>query len=62
MNSLTLCAPRMKATSAALALALAAAVSALNGCANYAGIKSDKQIAAAGNFQTSQSLPGEGAA
>lgn len=66
MNSLTplsLLAPRplrFKLAPATLAVALAVAVSLLNGCANYAGIHSDKQMAAAENFQTSQSLPDEG--
>ncbi|MGU7769101.1 efflux transporter outer membrane subunit [Burkholderia sp. MR1-5-21] len=41
---------------------IAAAVLALSlaGCVNYAGIKSDKQIAAPAKFETTQSLPAEG--
>ncbi|WDD95321.1 efflux transporter outer membrane subunit [Burkholderia sp. FERM BP-3421] len=38
----------------------AAAAFALAGCANYIGIKSDKQIAPASQFETARSLPGEG--
>jgi NodT family efflux transporter outer membrane factor (OMF) lipoprotein len=40
--------------------ALAAAVTILAGCANYAGISSDHQLAAPNAFATQQSLPAEG--
>lgn len=40
--------------------AVAVAALALAGCANYFGIKSDKQIAPASQFETAQSLPAEG--
>ena len=40
--------------------AAAVAVLTLAGCANYIGIKSDKQIAPASQFAASQSLPAEG--
>jgi NodT family efflux transporter outer membrane factor (OMF) lipoprotein len=49
---------RLPAGRAALAAAVAAF--ALAGCANYIGIKSDKQIAPASQFETARSLPGEG--
>ncbi len=42
------------------AVAAAVGALALAGCVNYFGIKSDKQIAPAGQFETTQSLPGEG--
>ncbi|WP_206998781.1 efflux transporter outer membrane subunit [Trinickia mobilis] len=42
------------------AVAAAAAALALTGCANYFGIKSDKQIAPAGQFESAQSLPSQG--
>ncbi|WP_323123827.1 efflux transporter outer membrane subunit, partial [Burkholderia alba] len=41
-------------------LAAAVAALALAGCANYFGIKSDKQIAPASQFESAQSLPAEG--
>ena len=40
--------------------ALAVATLGLAGCVSYAGIKSDKQIAAPAKFETQQSLPAEG--
>ncbi|WP_250513344.1 efflux transporter outer membrane subunit [Caballeronia sp. INDeC2] len=46
---------RMKGVVAAALAALA-----LGGCANYAGISSDKHIAAPENFEATQSLPGQG--
>jgi NodT family efflux transporter outer membrane factor (OMF) lipoprotein len=42
------------------AAVIATAVFALAGCVNYAGIKSDKQIAPASQFEAAQSLPSEG--
>ncbi|MGV2292293.1 efflux transporter outer membrane subunit [Trinickia sp. YCB016] len=41
-------------------LATAAAALALAGCVNYAGIKSDKHIAAPSTYEASESLPTEG--
>jgi len=51
--------PRRAAAVVAAATA-AATVFALAGCVNYAGIKSDKQIAPASQFDSAQSLPSEG--
>lgn len=42
------------------AIAAAVAVLVMTGCANYAGIKSDKQIASASSLESAQSLPNEG--
>lgn len=42
------------------ALAAAAAAFALAGCANYFGIKSDKQIATPAQLESAQSLPAQG--
>ncbi|MGN6082462.1 efflux transporter outer membrane subunit [Trinickia sp.] len=42
------------------AIAGAVAVLVMTGCANYAGIKSDKQIASASSLESAQSLPNEG--
>ncbi|WP_061121098.1 efflux transporter outer membrane subunit [Caballeronia sp. INML2] len=42
------------------AVVAAIAALALAGCANYAGISSDKQIVAPENFEATQSLPGQG--
>ncbi|KVE30948.1 efflux transporter outer membrane subunit [Burkholderia sp. TSV86] len=42
------------------ATAVAAAVLVLSGCANYFGIKSDKTIAPATQFESAQSLPAQG--
>jgi NodT family efflux transporter outer membrane factor (OMF) lipoprotein len=44
------------------AIAAAVAVLAMAGCANYAGIKSDKQITSATSLESAQSLPNEGGA
>jgi len=44
----------------AIAVAAAALALALAGCANYAGIHSDKQITPAASLESSQSLPSEG--
>ncbi len=50
----------VRAGSCRTAVAAAVAALALAGCANYFGIKSDKQIAPASQFETAQSLPAEG--
>ncbi|SAL66787.1 RND efflux system outer membrane lipoprotein [Caballeronia peredens] len=42
------------------AVAAAVAALAMAGCANYAGISSDKNIAAPENFEATQSVPGQG--
>ncbi|PMS18385.1 MarR family transcriptional regulator [Trinickia dabaoshanensis] len=44
------------------AIAAAVAVLVMAGCANYAGIKSDKQITSATSLESAQSLPNEGGA
>jgi hypothetical protein len=54
MKSLSLSAP---AVSCRAAVAAAVTALALAGCANYSGIKSDKQIAPATQYESSQSLP-----
>ncbi|MDE1184624.1 efflux transporter outer membrane subunit [Paraburkholderia sp.] len=56
MKSLSLSAP---ALSRRAAVAAAVTAFALAGCANYIGIKSDKQIASPGQFESSQSLPSQ---
>lgn len=53
-------AARIPAGRGALAAAAAAVIVAMAGCANYAGIKSDKQITQASALESAQSLPGEG--
>ncbi|GJH11708.1 efflux transporter outer membrane subunit [Caballeronia novacaledonica] len=59
MNHLSLSAlPGERRVKSAVAAAMAAL--ALAGCANYAGISSDKQIAAPENFDATQSLPEQG--
>lgn len=50
---------RSPARRGAIAMAVVTALF-LAGCANYAGIKSDKRIASADAYQTAQSLPNEG--
>ncbi|TKC88707.1 efflux transporter outer membrane subunit [Trinickia terrae] len=50
--------PRVSAWAASIASAVAAL--GLAGCVNYAGIKSDQQIAPPAKFETKQSLPAEG--
>ncbi|EAY69021.1 Outer membrane protein [Burkholderia dolosa AU0158] len=50
----------VRAGSCRAAVAAAVAALALAGCANYIGIKSDKQIAPASQFETAQSLPAQG--
>ncbi|WP_175115136.1 efflux transporter outer membrane subunit, partial [Paraburkholderia solisilvae] len=52
-----------RATAVSVAsVALTAAALALSGCANYAGIGSDKQVAAPEQYESSQSVPNEGGA
>lgn len=59
MNHLSLSAlPGERRVKSAVAAAMAAL--ALAGCANYAGISSDKQIAVPENFDATLSLPGQG--
>lgn len=57
MKSLSLSAP---ALSRCGAIAAAVAALALTGCANYFGIKSDKQISGPTQYESSQSLAGAG--
>ncbi|QCP49966.1 efflux transporter outer membrane subunit [Trinickia violacea] len=53
--------PSVRALSSRGAVAAAVAALALAGCVNYSGIKSDKHIAPATQFESAQSLPGQGA-
>jgi NodT family efflux transporter outer membrane factor (OMF) lipoprotein len=62
MNFSTPFAPRLTLATAALAIAGVLAAAALGGCANYAGIKSDKQMAGSEQFDSRQSLQAEGGA
>jgi NodT family efflux transporter outer membrane factor (OMF) lipoprotein len=57
MKSLSLCAPAVSCRAAATA---ALAALALTGCANYSGIKSDKQMSSAAQYESNQSLPSQG--
>ncbi|MEX3633175.1 efflux transporter outer membrane subunit [Paraburkholderia sp. BR14320] len=57
MKSLSLSAP---ALSSRAAVAAAVTALALTGCANYFGVKSDKQIASPTQYESTQSLPNEG--
>jgi outer membrane protein TolC len=57
MKSLSLCAP---AVSCWAAVTAAVAALALTGCANYSGIKSDKQMSSAAQYESNQSLPSQG--
>jgi len=57
MNSQTLSMPVLACRAAVTA---AAAAFALAGCVNYAGIRSDKQIAQPTQFDTAQSIPAQG--
>ncbi|WJF91269.1 efflux transporter outer membrane subunit [Paraburkholderia bonniea] len=57
MKSLSLTVPSL---SRQAAIAVAVTALALAGCANYSGIKSDKQIASATQYEASQSLPASG--
>lgn len=56
MKSLSLSAP---ALSSRAAVAAAVTALALTGCANYFGMKTDKQISPPTQFESSQSLPGQ---
>jgi NodT family efflux transporter outer membrane factor (OMF) lipoprotein len=51
---------RRSAGRAKSVVAAAAAAFAVAGCANYAGISSDKQIASAENYEAAQSVPSQG--
>src|ERR1700744_2963548 len=57
MKSLSLSAP---ALSSRAAVAAAATALALTGCANYVGIKSDKQISSPAQYESTQRLAGQG--
>ncbi|CAG4891179.1 efflux transporter outer membrane subunit [Paraburkholderia saeva] len=57
MKSLSLSAP---ALSSRAVVASAVAALALSGCANYIGIKSDKQMASAAQYESAQSVPAQG--
>jgi NodT family efflux transporter outer membrane factor (OMF) lipoprotein len=57
MKSLSLSAPAMSCRAAVTA---AVAALALTGCANYSGIKSDKQMSSPAQYESSQSVPSEG--
>jgi NodT family efflux transporter outer membrane factor (OMF) lipoprotein len=57
MKSLSLSAP---ALSSRAAVAAAVTALALTGCANYFGMKSDKQISSPTQYESAQSLPGQG--
>jgi NodT family efflux transporter outer membrane factor (OMF) lipoprotein len=57
MKSLSLSAPALSCRAAVTA---AVAALALTGCANYIGIKSDKQMSSPAQYESSQSLPAQG--
>jgi Outer membrane protein len=57
MKSLSLSAP---ALSSRAAVAAAVTALALTGCANYFGMKSDKQISSPAQYESAQSLSGQG--
>jgi NodT family efflux transporter outer membrane factor (OMF) lipoprotein len=57
MKSLSLSAPALSCRAAVTA---AVAALALTGCANYSGIKSDKQMSSPAQYESSQSVPSEG--
>jgi NodT family efflux transporter outer membrane factor (OMF) lipoprotein len=57
MKSLSLSAP---ALSSRAAVAAAVTALALSGCANYIGIKSDKQMASPAQYESAQSVPAQG--
>ncbi|MEW9584657.1 efflux transporter outer membrane subunit [Paraburkholderia sp. DGU8] len=57
MKSLFLSAPALSSRGA---VAAAATALALAGCANYFGVKSDKQISSPTQYEAAHSLPGEG--
>ncbi|WP_425468994.1 efflux transporter outer membrane subunit [Paraburkholderia panacisoli] len=52
--------PKPRASAWAASIAAAVATLGIAGCVNYAGIKSDKQIAPPSAYETKQSLPAEG--
>lgn len=52
--------PAPRGPAARMVAAIAAVGLVLSGCANYAGIKSDKQPAPVGSLETAQSLPTQG--
>jgi len=52
--------PQLRASAWTASIAAAVAAIGLAGCVNYAGIKSDKEIAPPEKFETKQSLPAEG--
>jgi NodT family efflux transporter outer membrane factor (OMF) lipoprotein len=52
--------PQLRASAWAASIAAAVAALGLAGCVNYAGIRSDRQIAPPAKFETKQSLPAEG--
>ena len=52
--------PQPRASAWAASIAAAVAAIGLAGCVNFAGIKSDKQIAPPTSFETKESLPAEG--
>ena len=52
--------PQLRASAWVASIAAAVAAIGLAGCVNYAGIKSDKQMAPPAKFETKQSLPAEG--
>lgn len=57
MKSLSLSAPALSCRAAVTA---AVAALALTGCANYIGIKSDKQMSSPAQYESNQSLPSQG--
>jgi NodT family efflux transporter outer membrane factor (OMF) lipoprotein len=57
MKSLSLSAPALSCRAAVTA---AVAALALTGCANYSGIKSDKQMSSPAQYESGQSLPSQG--
>ncbi len=57
MKSLSLSAPALPSRAA---VAAAVTALALTGCANYFGMKSDKQISSPAQYESTQSLPGQG--
>jgi len=50
----------LPAVSCRAAVTAAVAALALTGCANYSGIKSDKQMSSAAQYESNQSLPSQG--
>ncbi|WP_250534184.1 efflux transporter outer membrane subunit [Caballeronia sp. AZ10_KS36] len=58
--SLSACRPKSALRGAKSAVAAAVAALAVAGCANYAGISSDKQITTPDALQSTESVPGQG--